>query len=384
MRDFTASNTFRYEGDYILKGDTHMRYSPHSKGITELRVIPAVIDGQPEPMIIGQTQALESLGHLFAKVDMVSFFGPNSYSMIAPGPYSGDIDGVPIRESRGPIHFFVDYIMNFVDANPRTCPPKWRRWLGGREEGDTVKPRAVIARPSRTALLQGYLVQHKGELMTDRDGNPTLRGPVVLCIRGSGHDSLFDQVLTQKDPNAPWGPLNNALGDIATLETGTTVIVEPFDVVFNNMNQIRYRCKGGEQLPLSQEEMVRGWKPWEEILDLEPPLEELGVRLAMAFDADTVVQVFSGCPLYHKMITSTVLEMADREKGITRTTVQAGASLRPSPTVAPAPRVAQEPEDEEGEFDFNDEPSQPTTPDPAKAIEANQSRIEALRARMRK
>jgi len=320
-----------YEGDYILKeGSNHMCYTANSKGLSELRVVPALENGIPQPMIIGSTPGEESLSDAFIQVDMVSFFGPNPCKMICPQRSPG--------EDKGPIHHFFDYITRYVEENPRTCPPDWRRWQGKKEDGDTVKPKLVLSRPSVALLVQCYLVRHKGDAVLSKDGKPSLRYPVVFCIRASGAKDFKDKVFRSVDPNAPWGPHNNEIGDILDPVNGKSLIVEPYDTVYNNQNQTWYRCRTGEPFPLEMDDISAVWAPWEDILDITPSLPELGLRLAKAFNASTVIKVFERCPVYRGMITKEIIDMAASEGAQPAISVNSRPSAAPTPPPA-APRA---------------------------------------------
>lgn len=394
-----------------------MRYLMSAQGVSEIRVVPALDDNrQPEPMMLSGAQEDGSLSHAFCKVDLVTYFGPKRYSMVAPGPYSEQLGSESISEPKGPIHHFVDFIRNYVDSNPRTCPSKWRRWLGLKDEGDTTRPKEVLSRPSRFLLLQGYLLQHRGEVIKDQDGNPSLRGPVVLCVRGSGCDDFFDKVIESLDPNAPWGPLNNKLGDVVCPSNGVTLQIIPYSVVHNNQSQSRYKCEGGQPFPLGLPEIEAAWKPWEDLLDYRPSLAELGVRLAMAFDAETVIKVFEGCPVYRKMLTSTVHEMAEAEQRASAGRVQTGwGGQPPAPPQQPAytpppqhnpvptaPRQSVPPAAPQAAGEPQQAPATPApTPtiggapeapeeapdrraEPLSGLEASQARIQALREQLKR
>lgn len=392
MRDLSSARNGRMnqEGDWILKENSrHMKYAATNKGATEIRVVPAVVQGKPQPMLTTKEQSPDSFSEAFIRVDTVSFFGPGSVHMICPPAAKG--------EDKGPIHHFVDFLRNYVENNPRTCPADWRRWQGKKEDGDTIKPKDVLGRPSPTLLVQGYLSKHKGEVVLSKEGKPTLRYPVVLMIRSSGYTDLRDKLLSAKDPNAPWGPWNNNLGgDIIDMQKGLTLIVEPYDLVYNNRPQTWYRCTTGEPMPLTKEDVEAVWAPWEDILDFDPDYETLGLRLAKAFNATTVIRVYEKCPVYRQLISANLRDMARDEAGAsysTGTAVPSGALPRVvTPAVTPvnqAPSekasawVPQEPVMEPlQEPDDEEDTTAPAAP--ASPVDSIRDRVSSLRSRLQK
>lgn len=316
MKDYSTARGARtgYEGDYTLKeGVKHMRYAVNAKGASEIRMVPAMVNGHPQPMFIGKEATVESLSDAFAMVDTVNFFGPGGVSMICPPRVQG--------EDKGPVHHFVEYIRKFVDDNPRSCPPEWRRWQGKKEDGDTIKPKEVLSRPSPTMMVQGYLIRHKGDRILSKEGAVTTRYPVVLCIRASGANDLRDKLLSAKVEDAPWGPYNNNIGgDLVDPAKGLTLIVEPHDVVYNTRPQTWYQCRAGEPMALSLDDISEVWAPWEDILDLNPSFADLGLRMAKAFNATTVITVFERCPVYRQLISDTLRDMAADEAGVKHST----------------------------------------------------------------
>ena len=328
MRDFSANTkgSSHYENDWVVQeGMRHLRYSATSRGLSEIRLVPALEHGNPVPMFKGPEPVMDSLSGAFCVADMVAFFGPGEAFMICPPPSKG--------ETVGPVHHFVRFITEYVESHPRTCPPDWRRWQGKREDGDTVKPKDVLSRPSKTLFMQGYLIRHRGERLLDREGKETMRWPVVLTVRASGLNNFMDNALEPEDPNAPWGPWNNKLGgDLVDLAQGMTTIVEPYDQVYNNRQQTWYRVRAGEAMPLTLDDAKAVWAPWENVLDITPDLETLGMRMVRAFNAHAVVKAYEQCPVYRQMLTPDIRDMARDEEGATYST---GAAA-PIPPQAPA------------------------------------------------
>lgn len=389
MKDLSSSKGGRanQEGDWVIKeGSRHMKYAATNKGCSEIRVVPAVVQGKPQPLFLGKEQSPDNLSDAFIRVDTVCFFGPGSVHMICPPAAKG--------EDKGPVHHFVDFLRSYVENNPRTCPADWRRWQGKKEDGDTVKPKDVLGRPSPTLLVQGYLIKHKGEVILSKEGKPTLRYPVVLMIKSSGYTDFRDKLLAAKDPNAPWGPWNNQLGgDIIDIDRGLTLVVEPYDLVYNNRQQTWYRCSTGEPMPLTMEDVNEVWAPWEDILDCSPDYETLGLRLAKAFNATTVIKVYEKCPVYRQLISANLRDMARDEAGVGYSTgiaIPAAALPRVAPQTIP--QVTQAPSERAGAWvpqeplaepiqnaDEEEAPAAPASP-----VDSIRDRVSSLRSRLQK
>ena len=398
MKDFSTGKTARtgYEGDYVLKqGVRHMRYAAGAKGLSEMRVVPAMENGKPQPMFVVNKEGQHELSDAFVRIDTVSFFGPGGISMVCPQKAEG--------EDKGPVHHFVDFIRRFVEDNPRTCPPDWRRWQGKKEDGDTIKPKDVLSRPSATLMVQGYLIRHKGEQVLTKEGAVTMRYPVALCIRASGLNDLMDKAFKAKDANAPWGVWNNEIGDLVDPERGLTLIVSPHDVTYNNRPQTWYQCSSGAPTPLSLADIEEVWAPWEDILDINPSYPELGLRIAKAFNATAVVRAFEKCPVYRQMLSPTLRDMASDEAKPAHSTgaavpprilngAPAGVPPRPvyqAPSEQPAAWTPQEPgidsipDVDEGD-DNEPEANEPPPARPAGPVDSIRDRVSSLKNRLQK
>lgn len=289
---------------------SHRRYNCSTEGVTEIRVVPSFnADGFPEPLILGEEVTTSNLSDAIIKVGMVSFFGKQRYSLLEVAPPKG------IRQ--GPLQFFYNYVVNEVKTKPRTCSPDWRRWQGLRDEGDIQAPKRIISPPSATILCQGYLIQHKGQLCTDKDGNPTMKYPVVVSIKPSGSKSLLDSLLKQRDVNAPWSDDNTELGNIVALDRGQTLKIVPYETEHNGMRQTWYRCEAGSIVPITQEQAKAVWKPWKDVLNLGMTISDVIQKIAETFDARSVVQVFESDPVYRGYIPKEVWDAKAREEKVT-------------------------------------------------------------------
>ena len=405
MKSYATTSTQSNDREFIMKESAvHWRYDPQNKGTCVIRVVPMLSpEGKPEPLIKeGMLPCKEALTDSFIEADTVVFFGNKKYSMICPPAVEG--------ERMGMVHHFVNYIKQFCKNNPRTCPADWMRWQGIKDEGDREKPPESMRAPTNTLFVQGYLIEHNGEKCTNKQGELSPKYPVVLCSKPSGRRDLMDKLLSPLDDNAPWGSANNKLGDILDLDKGRDLHVIPYDVTNNNRKQIWYKCEAGEVRPLTIEDVAAVWQPWESILDLHPSIEEIGIRLAMTFDAKTVLRVFEECPVYSAVLkVPFILEMAAKEEAssgggrpvIRRTPITPlAASVPPpvaasptwampkpplAPTVAPAWVTPTETPDEEYE-DPEDEPvAEPAVeapaipPAPATPASTMEDRIKAMR-----
>lgn len=311
MQDFTNKNKgTSLPGDFTMaEGTTHRRYACTTDGICEIRVVPSFNGNDPEPLILREEISLSSLSDAFIKVGMVQFFGKMKFSLIEVPPPEG------VRQ--GPLQFFYNYVVDEVKTKPRTCSPDWRRWQGLRDEGDIQAPKRILTPPSATLMCQGLLVQHKGQLCLDKNGEPTLRYPVVLAIKPSGGKSLLDSLLEPKDKNAPWSDDNNMLGNLVNPDRGCTLKVIPYETEHNGMRQTWYRCEAGQNIPITVEQAKSIWKPWDQVLNLHMSVSEVIAKIAETFDARSVVQVFESNPVYAKLIPQEVYDAKAREERIT-------------------------------------------------------------------
>lgn len=385
MKSYTSTTSTQFDNEFMFKeGVRHWRYNPRTKGASVMRVVPAIVNGKPTPMISPSSEISEAaISDAFTIVETVSFFGNKDYSMICPGPVEG--------ERVGMVHHFVYYLQDFYKSNPRSCPSDWMRWQGIRDEGDRETPKRIINRPTQTLLMQGYLLEHAGELCMDKTGDVSPKWPVVMCLAvASARKDLLTKIMTPADVNAPWSSANNNLGDILDLQNGRKLAIIPYPTKNNNVPQTWYKVEAQEVMPLSLEDAEAVWRPWEDILDLHPTIDEIGIRLASTFDATSVLRVFADCPVYSQVCKNQfLLEMADREAAATKTTTGYRPPVQPSWETPAAPPVKGSPSgtpkmptfppepEEEPEGVDHEVPETPQAPtDPAAAMEA---RIAALR-----
>lgn len=341
MQDLTNTNKSAggLAGDFTMNESTgHRRYACSTEGDTEIRVVPSFAHGVPEPLIKSSEITSANLSDAFIRVGMVTFYGKNRLSLLEVPPPRG------VRQ--GPLQFFYNYIVNEVKTKPRSCSSDWRRWQGLRDEGDIQAPKRIISPPSATLMCQGLLIQHKGQLCTDKNGNPTMKYPVVLSIKPSGAKTLLDNLLTPIDNNAPWSDDNNIFGNIVDLNRGKTLKVVPYETENNGMRQTWYKCEVGEEFPITQEQAMSVWRPWNEVLNLSMSIGDMMIKIADTFDARSVVQVFESEPAYAELIPNEVYEAKAREERImlgTRTEpVETAPIQRPSwtpPVMPPAPTM---------------------------------------------
>ena len=366
---------------------SHRRYNCSTEGVTEIRVVPSFnADGFPEPLILGEEVTTSNLSDAIIKVGMVSFFGKQRYSLLEVAPPKG------IRQ--GPLQFFYNYVVNEVKTKPRTCSPDWRRWQGLRDEGDIQAPKRIISPPSATILCQGYLIQHKGQLCTDKEGNPTMRYPVVVTIKPSGSKSLLDALLTQNDVNAPWSDDNTKLANLVSPDRGHTLKIVPYETDHNGMRQTWYRCEAGDILPLTMEQARAVWKPWKDVLNLGMTISDVIQKIAETFDARSVVQVFESDPIYRGYIPKEVWEAKAREERVTipePTRVITGPYIPPPPQVVVTPMGTKKAADSGIQLpDFNGatyEDEEPKMEEPlvqATAEPTPEQRLQALRNRVQR
>lgn len=355
MQDFYQNKTSAFEGDFTMReGTSHRRYACTPDGATEVRIIPCIRDGVAEPLILSKEISTRSISDALIRVPVATFWGKARYAMIDPRPPEG--------AAKSPLQFFYDYIVDFAKNKPRTCPSNWRRWQGLKEEGDTQTPKRIISAPSFTLMAQGYLLMHKGETVTAKDGSPTLRGPIVISIKPSGAKSFLDQLLSPVDENAPWGDDNNKLGNLADIEKGQVLRISPYETMHNNMKQTWYKCEGADGVSIGFMPVYNDWKPWDQVLNLDMPIPEVLRRLSETFDATSVIDVFDTHPVYSRLIPDDVREARLREEALTVGVPVAGATawgggVVPAnpvpPTARPAMRrpqvtaAAVEPTDEE-------------------------------------
>lgn len=294
-----TTGRIQFEGEFVIRPTSnHMRYTPSGKGDTLFRMVPKMVDGVEEPLITN-TEGIISLDGLtgaFVEVDLVTFFGKNSISMICPPPPKGERLGI--------VHAFHRFIEDYEKNNQISCDPNWRRWLGIKHEGDYSTPPTLLKRPTPHLLIQGYLFEHAGKQQTDKEGRPHPRYPVVLCISQSGRNNLLDQLLEQADINAPWSTENNLIGDILSLANGKAIRVFLKQEIEGKIRKSKYYVEALEEAyPLTVEDAVKVWAPWEEVLNLDTPMEELALRLAENFSATAVFKAFETSPVYSQVLS---------------------------------------------------------------------------------
>ena len=325
MKSFASTSTGgAFEGEFIIQqGCRHMRYSPNQKGESVLRVVPCINNGIPEPMITNpDIIGGEGLSNCFIEVDIAAYLGTKKYNMIAPPPVPG--------ETKGMIHHFYDFIKKYEETKPVTCPPEWRRWLGKKHEGDQNTPPRILTRPATFVLVQGYLLVHGGEVCTNKEGKEQSKYPVVLCLRPSAQKDMLTKLFTLVDSNAPWGPRNNLLGDCVDLKTGRALIVSTHKVKTNGQEQTHYKVDcDTDPYPITLDDAIKVWKPWEEVLNLHPSMEETAIQLAQTFSATTVQMAFESCPVYSQVLQSDALARMLE--------VEARGAAKPAPYVPTAP-----------------------------------------------
>lgn len=277
----------------------HFLYNLSKEGATEIRVVPALVNGAPEPLLnteYGSTLQ-EALTSAFAVVDVVRFLGPNKASMICPPPVEG--------ERKGPVHYFIDTILDSAENDPKGCPDDWLRWCGkGRD-----RPKAVIQRPQQIVMMQGFLYSHKGRPCVDKENRPIVRSPVVLMLNRSATNDLLEKLSKPADANGAWGSDNNKLGDPVDLTHGRIMKFSPYPKEFNNQMQTWYMAELADEVPLTIEDAASVWQPWEQVLNYNPTLAEIGMWLTKAFNAETVVRVFENHPVYNQCITESIRRM---------------------------------------------------------------------------
>lgn len=353
MDSYVSAQGRQFDEEFVMKGGArHMRYMPSSKGSSVIRVVPCMAGGRPAPMVDSKDGRIgpEGLSNGFIELELAIYMGNKGYHMVCPRPVPG--------ETKGMVHFFHDYIVDYQKSNPISCPPDWRRWQGMKHEGDHTKPDRVLTRPGKYLLVQGYLVAHSGEMCVDKDGRESPKWPVVLCLKPSAHREFFEKVYLPVDTNAPWSSVNNMLGDCMDLATGKLLEVAPYEATLEgNRKQIRYSVTTSDTYPLSAEDAMQVWAPWEDILDLHPTMDEVAIRLAQTFNATTVVKVFEGCPVYSRVCGNEVIQrMLAVENRVIVGSPQPPAYTQPAAPPAPAPAqrtqwpsMPAQPADDEGD-----------------------------------
>lgn len=394
MKSYSSASSSQgsaFEGDFIIHpGCRHMRYKPTQKGESAIRVVPCIRNGIPEPMITNpDIIGGEGLSECFMEVDLATYLGTKRYHMVAPPPVPG--------ETKGIVHHFYDFIKKYEETSPVTCPGEWRRWLGKKHEGDRDTPPRVLMRPTPNVLVQGYLIMHSGEVCTNKEGKEQSKWPVVLCLTPSARKDFMEKVFSLLDANAPWGPRNNGLGDCVDLRTGRLLVVSPHEVIQNKRPQTHYKVEcDTDPYPLALDDAVQVWKPWEEVLDLHPSMEETAIRLAQTFSASAVFKAFEECPVYSQVLTNdTLLRMLDTETRAA--TIPVAPVPPPMPRVRPPqftpppehlpPPVAQPsfpPAPDEADEDVEDPEEQAAPPPATSMTSAIQAKIAAAKARLPK
>lgn len=290
------------EYDFTLaNGCRHFMYNLSKEGSTEIRVVPAVVNGFPEPLLDttkGNTLQ-EALTAAVAVVDVVRFLGPNKASMLCPPPADG--------ERIGPVHYFINTIIDTAENDPKDCPDEWLRWCGKGKD----RPKAVISRPQQVVMVQGFLYAHKGRLCVDKEGKAVVRSPVVLMLNRSATNDMLTKISKPANNNALWGSENNQLGDPVSLEHGRIMKFTPYPHEHNGNQQTWYMAELGDEVPLTMEDAMSVWRPWEQILNYNPTLPEVGAWLAKAFNAAAVVRVFENHPTYRLCVTDNIRQMAN-------------------------------------------------------------------------
>ena len=324
------------DSDFIVKpGARHWRYSLRKEGATEIRVVPAVDEnGNIEALIDpnrGDDQ-YQQMTNAIAFFDVVTFLGPNMVSMVCP-----TVEG----ENVGPVQTFINTIQSAVKNDPKGCDDSWLSWCG---MGPNRKD--VMSRPSNVMMVQGYLYRQKGEVQMDKEGRPSPRYPVVLQISRSATNELCEKLSTPLDPNAPWGSQNNKLGDFVDPQTGRPLVFTPYQHNHNNNIQTWYHADlGAQPIPLTMDDIMAVWKPWDEVVDWNPSLPEVGARLVKAFNASSVIKVFENHPTYVQCITDSIRSIAEREQAAAVNRVQTGYTGYAQPYTAypPQPQPYQPP-----------------------------------------
>ena len=293
------------DNDFIIKPECrHWRYSLNKEGATEIRVVPAIDPntGAPEALIDDSrgTEMYEKLTNAMAFVDIVTFLGPGKAHMICP-----IIEG----EQQGPVQYFISAIQNAVKNDPKGADVTWLQWCGMQGGKD------VMSTPSSVVLLQGFLYTHKGSACTDRDGNPGPKSPVVLQLNRSATKELCDKLGKPADPNGAWGSKNNMLGDFVDPQTGRILCFTPYQTTHMNRTQTWYHADCGQAvIPLTMDDILSVWKPWDQVLNLSPTLPEVGGWLVKAFDASSVVKILGNHPTYSACVTDQIRMIAEREE----------------------------------------------------------------------
>ena len=353
------------EGDFIVKpGCRHWRYTLNKQGVTEIRVVPAIgADGKPEPLIdLNRGNELyEHLTDAIAFFDVVSFLGPGKVSMICP-----IVEG----EAKGPVQTLIDTIKNETKHNPKGCDDKWHLWCG-----NGVGVRDVMSSPSNVAMLQGYLYTHKGVACVDRDGKQSPKSPVLLQLTRTATKEFCDKLGKTVDPNSDWSSVNNELGDFVDPQEGRLLRFTPYPVTYNNNPQTWYHAETCPDvvIPLGMDDIMAVWKPWDEVVNWKPTLQEVGGWLVKAFDASTVVKIFENHPTYCQCITDNIRSIAEREaqQAVGRVQVgYAGYGQQPAQYTAypPQPSYQQPPLQQApptvGQAAYTPQTTQPAAPRP--------------------
>lgn len=303
------------EGDFIVKpGCKHWRYSLRKEGVSEIRVVPSVRqDGRIEALIDTSRgdDMYQQLSDAVAFFDVVTFLGPGSVSMVCPM-----VEG----ERVGPVQTLINAIKSAAKNDPKGCDDQWLSWCG---MGPNRKD--VMSSPANVAMFQGYLYTHKGAPCMDRDNNPSPKYPVLLQVNRSATREFCEKLSKPKDPNGEWSSDNNLLGDFTDPEHGRMLRFTPYVTNYNNLTQTWYHADSTDAVvPLDMDDVLAVWKPWDEVVNWNPSLPEVGGWLVKAFNASTVVKVFDGHPTYSQCITDTIREIAEREEAQAAGRVQTG------------------------------------------------------------
>jgi len=311
----TGNSGSSNENDFIMKqGAKHWRYSLRKEGATEIRVVPVLNpDGTTEALIDKNrgNDVFSQVTNALAFYDVVTFLGPGKVHMVCPM-----VEG----ESVGPVQTLINTIKNATKNDPKGCDDNWLSWCG---MGPYSKD--VMSKPASTLMLQGYLYMHKGVVQVDKEGKQSPRYPVVLQVGRSASNELCDKLTKVANPNAEWGSMNNLLGDFIDPQNGRTLLFTPYQKNYNNNIQTWYHADLGQAaIPLSMDDIAAVWKPWDDVIDGNPTLPEVGARLAKAFNATTVIKVFENHPTYVKCITDGIRAIADREAAAAVGRVQTG------------------------------------------------------------
>lgn len=181
----------RWSGVYLtLPGNAHSAYNlKGTKGRTQLRIYPAVVDGVEQPMRLS-ARPCDFSPWIHAE-NIVRMAGSNEKFTCFTRVKDRD------AKYQGPIARFINSVRVAITKTPRLFPPEWEQWL---KRQDCPIPRVELC-----GLVQGVLYENAGKVFKDPKTNAVAPAhPVIVVLNKTARESLEEKANLEHqgvDPN---------------------------------------------------------------------------------------------------------------------------------------------------------------------------------------